>query len=131
MTGGLILGGLILAAGLATFLNYDTIEAVPIPALEILRNYPVRQSFYVAVLIGAMYTTAVADGFGVLCRVQGIGRIPDWVWSLGIVAGAFGISCVGFGRLVARGYLVFGCIGLGQLGMLLYYYIKKTMSKMR
>ena len=130
LAGGAILGVLILAMGLATFLNYDTIEAVPVPALELLRGHHFQQNFYVTVLIGAMYTTAVSDGFGVLCRLRGLRpRWPAWMSSLLIVAAAFGVACLGFGRLIEKGYLIFGCIGLGQWGLLLYYYIKKKQNK--
>lgn len=124
--GGAVLAILIFAVGLATFLNYDTIETVPVPALAILRNYPVRQNLYILVLVGAMLTTAVSDGFGVLRRLEGVGGFPRWLWSLIISVGALAVSGFGFGRLVEQGYLIFGCIGLGQLAALFYYCIKRT-----
>jgi uncharacterized membrane protein YkvI len=82
-----------------------------------------------AVLIGAMYTTAVSDAFGLSGRMARHCPWPRWIVNLLIVAGAYGIAGIGFGRLVEQGYPLFGAVGLGQLILLLFHYIKKKQEK--
>ena len=115
----LILIALTFALGLATFLNYDTIVDIPIPALELLQNHRFWQQLYVGVLLGAMYTTAVSDGFGFVNRIQAIWPISHgWICLIMTVV-ALLLSRFGFAELVAKGYRFFGYLGIGQMVLIL------------
>ena len=110
--------------GLATFLNYDTIRDIPIPVLGLFGNHTAWRSLYVGVLLGAMYTTAVADGFGLLNRIRAAGRsgtIP-MVW---ITVLAFVLAQLGFGALVEKGYRFLGYLGIFQMIRILIKCIPK------
>ncbi len=111
----LILVLLTFALGLATFLNYDTIVNIPIPALELLRNHRLWQKVYVVVLLGAMYTTAGSNGFGFLSRIQTIWPNKRGELCIIITVIALLLSRMGFGDLVAKGYRFFGYLGIGQM----------------
>lgn len=113
--GAAILVTLTCALGVATFLNYDTIKEVPIPALALLENQHFWQLLYTGVLLGAMYTTAVADGFGFVSRVQ---AVVSWKrsWLCILMTGvSLLLARIGFSDLVAKGYRFFGYLGIGQL----------------
>lgn len=111
----LILVVLTFALGLATFLNYDTIVNIPIPALELLRDHQLWQRLYVIVLLGAMYTTAVSDGFGFVSRMQSIWPNKRSELCIVVTIIALLLSHIGFSDMVAKGYRLFGYIGIGQI----------------
>lgn len=111
--------------GLATFLNYDTIVNISIPALELLQNCGWGRRAYVFVLLGAMYTTAVSNGYGVINRIQAIwpiGRGKIWVI---MTLTAFLLSRLGFTGLVAGGYRILGYMGSVQLVLIAAHCILK------
>ncbi len=111
----LILVALTFVLGLATFLNYDTIINIPIPALELLREHQLWKRLYVIVLLGAMYTTAVSEGFGFVSRMQVIW--PNMRGRLCVIMTVIALllSRMGFADLVAKGYRFFGYLGIGQM----------------
>lgn len=101
--------------GLATFLNYDTIVNIPIPILELLRDHEFWQRAYMLVLLGAMYTTAVSDGFGFMSRIQAIWPIKNGSLWLLMTVMALLMSRIGFTNLVNKGYRILGYVGILQL----------------
>ena len=101
--------------GLATFLNYDTIVNIPIPVLELLRECELGKRMYVFVLLGAMYTTAVSDGFGFMNRIQAICSVRKGILWVGMTMAALMLSRLGFTDLVAKGYRILGYVGSVQL----------------
>ncbi len=121
----LILVILTFALGLATFLNYDTIVNIPIPVLELLRNHRLWQRVYVVVLLGAMYTTAVSNGFGFISRMQVIWPNKHNKLCVIITLTALLLSHMGFGELVAKGYRFFGYLGIGQMLLIVVKCIPK------
>ena len=122
--GTAVLVVLTLALGVATFLNYDTIQGVSIPALALLEEHAVWQQLYVGVLLGAMYTTAISDGFGVLNRVRGCGVNRNLLCLL-LTGAAFLLAQLGFGDLVDKGYRLFGYLGIGQLILIAVHALAK------
>lgn len=123
--GAFILVLLTFALGLATFLNYGTIVDIPIPTLRLLQDHRFWQRLYVGVLLGAMYTTAVADGFGFVSRLQALLPIGRGLSCLIMTALALLLARIGFADLVARGYRFFGYLGIGQLLLIMIKCIPK------
>lgn len=109
-----ILVALTLSLGVATFLNYDTIQGVSIPALALLEEHAFWQQLYVGVLLGAMYTTALSDGFGIMGRLQGV-KMGRGMQCLLMTVLSLGLARLGFAQLVAKGYRLLGVLGMGQL----------------
>lgn len=123
IVGGGVLGVLGLAIGGMTLLYYDMIYALEIPMLGVLLNYPkLMQYLYTLVLVLAMYTTAIANGYGV---VENIYEATKWQkgW---IIAGVciFGMlgANMGFSTIVAYVFPIFGYIGCFEIIMLMVYY---------
>ncbi len=125
----LILVVLTFVMGLATFLNYDTIVDIPIPALELLRNQLFWQRLYVGVLLGAMFTTAVSDGYGFISRMRMIWPISQTWLCLATTVVALMLSGLGFDKLVIKGYRFFGYLGIGQLVLIVWKCIPKGEHK--
>lgn len=123
--GGLILLLLISILGVATFLNYDTIKDVSIPALTLLAALPFWQKLYAMVLFGAMYTTALADGFGFVKGISGFIKIKEIYLAFGMTLVGMLIARIGFAALVDRGYRFLGYAGLMQLILILFRCIVK------
>ena len=110
-----ILMALTFVLGLATFLNYDTIVNIPIPALGLLRKCEAGKYVYMMVLLGAMYTTALSNGFGFMHRIQAIWPIKKEILWLGMTVVALLVSRMGFADLVVKGYRILGYVGSAQL----------------
>ena len=123
--GGIILLLLISILGVATFLNYDTIKGVSIPALTLLEAMPFWQKLYALVLFGAMYTTALADGFGFVKGISGYIKIKEIYLAFGMTLVGMLLARIGFTALVDRGYRFLGYAGLMQLILILFRCIVK------
>ena len=120
-----ILMALTFALGIATFLNYDTIVNIPIPVLELLREWELGRNTYVLVLLGAMYTTAVSNGFGFMNRIQAIWPVDRRKLWLIMTFVALFLSRAGFTDLIVEGYRILGYVGIAQLVLLAMYCILK------
>ncbi len=120
-----ILVALTFALGLATFLNYDTIREIPIPVLGLLNRHEWWRQLYVMVLLGAMYTTAVADGFGLMNRVKTVRRLGEGAKVLVMTVLAMVLARLGFARLVEKGYRVLGYLGMIQMLLIIIKCIPK------
>ena len=120
-----ILVALTFALGLATFLNYDTIREIPIPILGLLEGHRWWRQLYMAVLLGAMYTTAVADGFGLVNRMKLVGRFSNTVKATLMTLLAIVLARLGFTYLVEKGYRFLGYLGLVQMLLIIIKCIPK------
>lgn len=116
---GCILTFLSFSLGVATFINYGTIIEIDIPVPALLQGFPTLQWGYAALLLAAMYTTAIGSAYGCLefCKSH-----------LLMVSGAALVSSLGFTVLIDKGYTFFGYIGLFQLLLLFHraVYLKRT-----
>ena len=111
--------------GLATFLNYDTIRGIPIPVLGLMRDYAWWRQLYVVLLLGAMYTTAVADGFGLMNRMKRLKRWSEKTKALLMTFSAMILARLGFTCLVEKGYKFLGYLGMAQLILIIIKCISK------
>ena len=122
--GGIGLGLLGLSIGGCTLLYYSKINALEIPMLGILLNYPkVFQYLYILVLVLAMYTTAIANGYGVIENITPQLKIDKKYFIVGMsLMGLIGAK-FGFSQIVANIYPIFGYIGCFEILLLIVYYI--------
>ena len=120
-----ILVALTFALGLATFLNYDTIREIPIPVLGLLNKHEWWRRLYVLVLLGAMYTTAVSDGFGLMKRVESVRWLSGGTRVLAVTALAMMLAKLGFTCLVEKGYKFLGYLGVVQMLLIIIKCIPK------
>ena len=123
MLGGIGLGALALSIGICTMIYYEEVRLVEIPMLKILGYYPnLLKMIYFVVLTLAMYTTAIANGYGI---VENIGHmIPVNKKYIIILMSALGLMSIkiGFSNIVEHVFPLFGSIGCFEILMLIVYY---------
>ena len=123
LAGGGTLAVVSLVLGVATFINYGTIKEIEVPALQLVADERILSYLYTFILLGAMYTTAISNGYGftdALRSVLPVGKL--WMSVLTVLLGIF-VSQLGFSQLVNKGYSLFGYIGLFQLLLLSMHWI--------
>lgn len=121
--GGIGLGVLGLSIGLSTLIYYNQVNMLEIPMLGILLGYPkVLKYIYMIVLLAAMYTTAIANGYGVIENLACSIKVKK-VWViLGVSLLGFLGAQLGFTNIVANVFPVFGYIGAFEIIMIIVYY---------
>ena len=104
--GGGILMALSFILGLASLINYDKMKGM-------------QSVLCCLVLLGAMLTTAVSDGYMCIRYLRERG-VPAQGAILLVVGLGCGIGCLGFSSLVGKVYPLFGALGLVLLGTILW-----------
>ena len=123
---GLLLGAMLILVTVAT-INLETQSEIPI--LELAR--PLGRFFYYLLVpsIGiAILTSAIATGHGLIVRLQQITRLKYNNLVIMIIVLAIPLSSVGFTKLVAFVYPLFGFMNFLIMLLTLKYFIKKFMA---
>lgn len=135
LLGGISLGLIGLIFGLILLLNYDNIFGFEIPILEIVMNYSTLiQYLYIILLISAIFTTAVANGFGIIEKLKEnkkLFRNKSLSLNIGIIVAAILFSNIGFSTMVGKIYPIFGYIGMLEIICISIYFIKHEKRKSR
>lgn len=132
MVGGGALGLLGICLGVATLMNYGKIIDVEIPLLEIVMQYnTLIQYLYMLVLLAAMYTTAVANGYGVLSRFTIKHTIGKRCVHAIIIMVSLVIASYGFSNLIEGVYPLFGYLGLFQMIMIILVFYQLRIVERR
>ncbi|MDR1209755.1 MAG: hypothetical protein LBK41_05520 [Clostridiales bacterium] len=124
LCGGLFLTALGFCFALPLYLNAGLYERVEIPMMLIARRHGrLIEGVYVFVLVAAIMTSAVANGFAVV----------DWIcarWGAKKTAVKLGVTLVcaaaahtGFSELVGRVYPLFGLLGMFEVAAVILYFI--------
>ncbi|GMQ59509.1 membrane protein [Vallitalea sediminicola] len=122
---GIALGMIGIILGFVILVHYSDIQGIEIPMLAIVMRYAkVLQYIYIVVLICAMFTTAVANGYGILSKLKlstaKHGKIKLAVFILFAVI----FSQIGFSNMVGKIYPIFGYIGVFEVILILVYFVK-------
>lgn len=118
LSGGIILGVLGISILISTLIYYNEVFQLDIPMLKICSyigdNY---RKIYAIILWIAMFTTALASGFGFINRLkEGKYKLPFTVL---FCISAIPLAKLGFSNLVGVLYPVFGFIGFLVMGIVL------------
>lgn len=132
--GGMLGGGIMTILGICLFLpldiNYNKLVYSELPVLTLVSDYNVViKYFYILVLILAILTTAIANGFAFVewfCNKFKINRL---LISFFVIVIACVFSTAGFSTLVKKIYPIFGYIGLIQVIIISYTFILELMHK--
>ena len=107
-------------------MNQDKVWGLERPMLAVLKDYDAAARYiYMLVLIGAIFTTALGNGFGAVKwledKVKG-----NSLWIKIIFLFAAGCtSFFGFSGFVEKIYPLFGYLGLLEMFFITVYWIKK------
>ncbi|HEX2946332.1 MAG TPA: hypothetical protein VHT96_10300 [Clostridia bacterium] len=116
--GGGILGGLMLCVtafiiNIAIFLFYPDALKAELPILSILKSSSEPAgNLYAVILWLAMFLSAVTSGFCFTERAASMLKLDRRIITLVLCAAAVPLSTLGFSRLIAAIYPVFGYLGL-------------------
>ncbi len=125
LLGGLAMTFLALCIFLPLLINYTSVAFSDIPLLQILDNQSDLFYFlYLAILICAIFTTAVANGYGFINWLQKHVALKPTTLKIIVVLGACVTSYAGFSNFVSKVYPVFGIIGLIQIIMIIFTYFR-------
>lgn len=95
------------------------VEDLELPLLEISREYgKIFPSIYGFVIIGSIFTSAIATGYSFLENVSKTKKAYHTILIFICIVGIL-VSNVGFSKLVQILYPLFGILGLLQIGLLL------------
>jgi len=113
LTGGLVLGTLILLIWLCQSVHFGILKDSEIPLLQLAAMAGRTEKYlYTAVLFMAICTTAVSEGFGVLAQIRFRSGKERLLGTLLFCFAAYPFSLLGFSDLVANLYAFFGIAGL-------------------
>lgn len=132
--GGASLGGIGMILGMVILIHYKDVVGLEIPLLAIVMKYSqFLQTIYILMLISAMFTTAVANGFGLLdiIKERNEWKKHKWFVNLMVVLSAIIVSSIGFSNMVGIVYPAFGYLGIFQLICILLYYFKFNKKETR
>ena len=97
----------------------------------VMRYAKVLQYIYIVVLLSAMFTTAVANGYGILSKLKlkdtRYGKIKLALFILAAVI----FSQIGFSNMVGKIYPIFGYIGVFEVILILVYFVKMKYDQVK
>lgn len=124
--GGCAMGLLGVCIGAVMYLNYSQISALEIPMLAVVWDYgKLVKSIYLFVLISAIFTTAVGDGYGAIKWLEEkCGGKAFVIKVMFILMGGL-FSMIGFSGFVEKIYPLFGYLGLIEILFIGIYAVNK------
>jgi len=134
MKSGLISGLAVTILGLCMiyplYLNYANIRYTEIPLLNISRQFGgVFEFIYMLLLFGAIFTTALSNGFAIIQWLHKRLNIKPIAAKLILAFGGLLFAHVGFSVFVSKVYPIFCTVGLVEIAMVLSYWARKRHGK--
>lgn len=126
--GGLGLGGLAFVIVLALLFNYNYISDQSVPMLTLAGDFTILKYSYVLVLLAAMLTTAVANLYALIKRIENLFRLPSTILVLLVLILASFLTPVGFTKLVGYFYPFFGYLGFVLLGGIIHSILQNSLK---
>ncbi|WP_026476773.1 YkvI family membrane protein [Alkaliphilus transvaalensis] len=123
---GGILGGIGLGVMASLLLinllfHYTSVHRLEVPMIAVTQSLGVvPRNLYSILLWFAMFTTAIANGFGCIKNVVSFTKAPEGMTRLMICCGSIPLALIGFKRLVTFFYPLFGYMGLLFLILILF-----------
>ncbi len=120
-----VLGLLIFIVWLTLNLFYNDIHTAEMPLLTLAAFHgDIYRNLYAIVLFMALCTTAISHGFGVLSKFR-FKKASDRIIAAALLCLiAMPFARFGFSALISRLYSVFGYLGLGWCGLVVFKYLK-------
>lgn len=127
LVGGLVLGLLIILSHLAIFSKIETVKDLPLPMLGIVNEISPILGVAMSVIVFAMiFNTALSMFYAFTARFTTVGTVKFKVFYILATLAGFGLSFVGFTKLVNKVYPI-----LGNMNYLLIIIIMLAPLKLR
>ena len=119
---GLLLGAISFVYNESLMQVASELPLYEIPLFAILKYFPyVMLIFMTALLLIAIYTTAVSGVLGIVTRINYQQRIPIWLTSCFVLILMIPFTYIGFSKLIAVLYPVYGLLNLYLLTAIILY----------
>lgn len=130
LLGGISLGIVAFILWIVMLIFYSDIVSYEIPILQIMiRQGQVMEIIYVFILYSAMFTTAVASGYGFLNRITSWLKVNKKGCAIVFCLASIPFAKVGFSSLIKIIYPLFGYLGLFMLVVILVDGVKEGMRE--
>ncbi|KIL36086.1 membrane protein [Gordoniibacillus kamchatkensis] len=121
LIGGAMIGALLLAVHIALAAQMPGITQFEIPMAHLIRPFGrVLQYVYLLVIYGEIFTTYIANVYGIVLQLQQRTRLPRQALVVVILALSYLCGQFGFKTLLSTLYPIFGFISLSWLAMLVW-----------
>lgn len=111
--GGIGLGVLAIFLLIPLLIYYTDVHTLEVPMLKVAESLGERiKYFYGIILWCAMFTTAIASGFGCIKRVSSTIKVNQTFVALIFCSITMPLAKIGFSKLVSTLYPIFGYLGL-------------------
>lgn len=128
--GGFCLTLLGLCFAMPLFLNQGAYENMEIPMLAIARNHgELIEMLYMFILIAAIFTTAVSNGFAAIEWLHARLKINKFIIKIAVVGIGSLCAHVGFSNIVGQIYPIFGFIGMFEVIMIITFFFMGEKGK--
>jgi uncharacterized membrane protein YkvI len=121
LLGGVLIGALLLSVHIALAAQMPGIAQFEIPMAHLIRPFGrVLQYVYLFVIYGEIFTTYIANVYGIALQLQQRSRLPRKALVVAILALSYVCGQFGFKTLLSTLYPVFGFVSLSWLAMLVW-----------
>lgn len=111
--GGVVLGVLAMTILISLLILYTNIIGIEVPMIVVASNLGAAwKQIYSIVLLFAMFTTAIANGYGCILGIANLVGINTKIISIIVCAISIPLATLGFKKLVVFFYPLFGYIGM-------------------
>lgn len=118
--GGIGIGFMLLAGHFALSVHMPGIQQYAIPMGGIARQLGHSvQLIYIFLIFAEIFTTLIADIYGLTLQLQERTKWPRELLTLGVLVICYLASQIGFGPLLSTLYPIFGLISLGWLALII------------
>ncbi|MCG8500464.1 MAG: hypothetical protein MJB12_08675 [Firmicutes bacterium] len=130
LIGGMSLGIVAGILWMVMMLFYSDIISYELPLLQIMISQGrAAELIYVCILYSAMFTTAVASGYGFLNRITTRFKVNKNICTIGFCLLAIPFAEMGFSNLVKNVYALFGYLGLFMVVVIIVDGVKEMIRK--
>lgn len=120
LIGGLTLGIMGVCLGLGLLVNYEQVAPLQLPMLQIASKYGITiEGFYIFMLILAMYTTAVINGYSAIAWAVKKFKINKSIFTLLFITAGIIAGQLQFSEFIRVIYPLFGYIGMFEIIVIL------------
>lgn len=124
LCGGFTLGAMGICLGLGIIVNYDSVYKLQLPVLQIATQYGITiQICYIFLLILAIYTTAVVNGYSAIKWATKRFKIKKSIFIFIFTVLAIAVAQLEFSDFVTKVYPLFGYIGIFQICVIFINFI--------
>lgn len=125
LIGGVIVGILVVIMTLALYFQVDFVRAADLPMLELINLInPALGSFMSIVILGMIFNTGVGMYYALTARISRKNPQHFRPTLIVLVIVGYGLSFLGFKRLVSVLYPLIGYIGLALIGLFLVTFFR-------